>query len=67
VFPWRPAWASEEGDSAASLETVLGCSLEDDFSIDSGRQVSGLNPDSARKTTADAPDTEGSVKRQAAS
>jgi hypothetical protein len=48
--------------TVAQLEMVLGCSLEEAFAIYSGRQVSGLKPDSARKTTADAPGTRGSVK-----
>jgi integrase len=53
--------------TVAHLETVLGCSLEEAFAIYSGRQVSGLKPDSARRTTPGTPGTRGSVKRQAAS
>jgi WD40 repeat protein len=38
--------------TVAQLETVLGCTLEEAFAIYSGRQVSGLKPDSAQKTPA---------------
>jgi hypothetical protein len=37
------------------LEAILGRSLDEAFAIYSGRQVSGLKPDSARKPTAARP------------
>ena len=51
--------------TVAQLETALGCSLQEAFAIYSGRQVSGLKPDSAQKTPRGAVGSSRSSKRHA--